>query len=185
MPFGLGFFATAGVSAAAGSFDLLETQVLGTAVGSVTFSSLGTYASTYQHLQVRLVAKDNRGAASSRIYVRLNGSTTNYIFHTLGANGSSAYSVTGFTGDRWVFDYATGSSGNFGAGVIDLLDAFETTKNKTVRGLGGQLTAPYSVVSLDSGAWFDTAATSSITIGGDFGDLLSGSRFSLYGIKAA
>ena len=47
MPFGLGFFATAGAGAA-GSFDLLETQVLGSAQASVTFSSLGTY-SNYKH----------------------------------------------------------------------------------------------------------------------------------------
>ena len=186
MPFGLGFFATAGVSAAAGSFDLLETQVLSSSTASVTFSSLNaTYGSTYKHLQIRLAAKDNRGLASSRIYLRINSATTNNIFHNLGGNGTSVYSGVGFTTDRMIFDYATGASGNFGAGVIDILDAFQTTKTKVVRGLGGQIAGSYNVVALDSGAWFDTTTINTITIGGDFGDLLSGSRFSLYGVKGS
>jgi hypothetical protein len=46
---------------AAGSFDLLETQVLTSSAASVTFSSLSTYAADYQHLQIRIVSKVQTG----------------------------------------------------------------------------------------------------------------------------
>lgn len=121
---------------------------------------------------------------SSRLYLRVNGATSNYQSHALYGDGSSVGSGVGFATNRIVFDAATGNTAtnNFGFGVVDLLDAYGT-KNKTFRIFYGLLVSGYNIVSLTSGAWFDTTALTSITIGGDFGDLLAGSRFSLYGIK--
>ena len=183
MPFGLGFFATAGVSAAAGSFDLLETQVLGSSQASVTFSSLGTY-SNYKHLQIRMVARASRsGATTDPLIVKLNSTTQTYGHHLFG-NGSSVGSGNIATSYS-LLDAITGATATanaFGACVIDILDPFETTKNKTIRALTGANT----VVSLSSTFWNFTTAVSSIELSAfSATNFLVGSRFSLYGIKGA
>jgi hypothetical protein len=192
MPFGLGFFATVGAGAgAAGSFDLLETQVLGSSTASVTFSSLSTYASTYQHLQLRYVVRSDRsGEFNDPFRFTLNGdSGANYTFHKLFGNGSSVTSygegnITNLLIDNGIAG-ATVSANIYTAGVIDFADAFETTKNKTFRALyAGQNSTTAYQIGLGSGVRLNTAAISSLTID-PIGNLVTGSRFSLYGIKAA
>lgn len=193
MPFGLGFFATAGAGAA-GSFDLLETQVLGTAAASVTFSSLSTY-SNYKHFQIRATARTNRsGADSDPIYLRFNSdSGSNYTRHGLGGynfGGSSAVYSNAGTSQTSLFlaeamPVASSTTNAFGAFVTDILDPFDTNKNKTVRTLNG-MNAAWSSIELRSGAWLSTSAVSSILIAPLVGtQLIAGSRFSLYGIKGA
>ena len=183
MPFGLGFFATAGAGAA-GSFDLLETQVLGSSQASVTFSSLSTYASTYKHLQIRMVARASRsGATSDPLIVRLNSTTQTYGHHLYG-NGSSVGSGNIATSYSLLDALAGASAATnaFGAGVIDILDPFETTKNKTIRGLTGA----GSSVALSSTFWNFTTAVSSIELSAfSATNFLVGSRFSLYGLKGS
>jgi hypothetical protein len=179
----LGFLAVSGVSA--GSFDLLETQVLSSSTASITFSSLSTYAATYQHLQIRAVAKTDRsGASNDNIIMRFNGdSATNYSCHNLRGSSGSATSGANPNETKIICRAVGGNDGNFGAVVIDILDAFETTKHKTTRSLGGYST---DIVELGSGSWRNTVALSSILLDQDVGsNFLTGSRFSLYGIKAA
>lgn len=184
----LGILAASGASA--GSFDLLQTQVLSSAEPSVTFSNLNTaYGSTYQHLQLRLTARDDRsGLAGSVLYMRLNGDTgSNYSFHRLNGSGSSVTSDSASSQTVIVLGDMVGGTGTgsaFAGGVVDLVDPFETTKNKTVRSFMGQATN-YNWVSLSSGARYNTAAVTSITLFGLGPNFVTGSRFSLYGIKAA
>jgi hypothetical protein len=193
MPFGLGFFATAGAGGAAGSFDLLESQILGSSTASVTFNSLSTYAATYQHLQIRMVVRNDNANDYSECWFRFNGdSGSNYSAHLLGGTGASAYSGNfGSTSLTYIPTEGVGvgnsaSSGIFGVGVIDILDAFETTKNKTIRILGGRETGTGERrVTLTSGHWRNTNALTTILIDQMFGsNFLTGSRFSLYGWKA-
>ena len=189
MPFGLGFFATAGAGAA-GSFDLLETQVLGTSAASVTFSSLGTY-SNYKHLQVRFTARStNSGTASDGLWMQFNGDTgSNYAWHRLEGNGSTVVSGAG-TSATWILIGVAPRDGNtaniFSAGVCDVLDAFESTKNKTIRSLNGVTGTGNPGVFLNSGFRNNTAALTSMTLLPDAGQsFTANSRFSLYGIKGA
>jgi hypothetical protein len=187
MPFGLGFFATAGAGGAAGSFDLLESQVLGSATASVTFSSLSTYAATYQHLQIRATMRDAGSNASFGF--RFNAdSGTNYARHELKGNGSSVSSSAGTSEDGgFLGNGATSSTtaNSFTGAVIDILDAFETTKFKTVRTLQGTTGSPTDIY-LVSSLWRSTAAATSFQIYSRFGtNLAANCRFSLYGIKAA
>jgi hypothetical protein len=178
MPITLGILAQARQAVSTGAYDLLTTQVLGSAASSITFSSLGTYATTYQHLQIRLAVGSS---VESSTKFRLNGdSTGNYSVHVLQGNGSAASSFAevsvgaGFIG----YDF----SGVMSA-VIDLLDPFETTKFKTTRTLSGT-TLNGNRVYLTSSNHRSTAATSSINIFSESGNFITGSRFSLYGIKA-
>jgi hypothetical protein len=180
----LGFLAASGVSA--GSFDLLETQVLGTAAASVTFSSLSTYAATYQHLQIRAVVRTSRATTSDVIQLRFNSdSGNNYAQHGLYGNGSIVGSYAGVPRSA---AFAMESSANnttanvFGAAVMDILDPFETTKNTTFRTMNG--VTSYNVISLASSLWNNTAAITTMTFTSDGGaNFVSGTRFSLYGIK--
>jgi hypothetical protein len=190
MPFGLGFFATAGAGGAAGSFDLLETQVLTGNTASITFSSLSTYASTYQHLQLRYTARvtENIGGAGT-FYLNVNSDTgSNYARHFLRGNGSSVVTASLTSTNAPDIGYTAGSESAaniFSAGVIDILDPFETTKYKTMRTSSG-LVSGYKEVWLSSLLWQNTNALSSISLE-TYGShsFVQYSRFSLYGIKAA
>lgn len=192
MPFGIGFFATAGVSASAGSFDLLETQVLGSGQASVTFSSLSTY-STYRHLQLRITTRTNRsGADSDPVVMRFNSdSGANYATHGLiGYNigGTTAVASNNGTSTNHLFlteamPTNNSAANSFGGMIVDILDSFGTTKNKTVRTLAG-MRDTWSSAELRSGVWLNTNAISSITILPLLGtQLVANSRFSLYGVK--
>ncbi len=182
----LGFLAAS--SSSAGSFDLLETTVLTGSQASVEFTNLTSkYASTYQHLQIRAVARGTGTGASDYIGIRLNGDTgTNYAWHQIYGNGSTVGSGAATSTTRGLVAEIAGSgqtANSFGGAVIDILDPFETTKNKTMRGLSGN---PTTAVNLWSSFWNNTAGVTSITlVEYDGASLASGSRLSLYGLKAA
>jgi len=187
----LGIFAGAG--GAAGSFDLLETTTLTGSQASVTFSNLNSnYGSTYQHLQIRFVARTtSTGIEYTNGRIRLNGdSGSNYAWHELRNLTGSVTSTAGSSDDKiatyWV--NAGSVSGNYQAGIIDFLDPFETTKTKTIRMFDGAIlsTSAWNCWSiLRSGLWNNTAALTSVELGMASNNWAIGSRFSLYGIKAA
>jgi hypothetical protein len=172
-------------TAAAGSYNLLETEILTGTQASVTFSSLGSY-STYQHLQIRVVARSNRAATTDSIDLKLNGATTNYRYHALRGSGSSVASFSGTPAyiDTSFIPAASDTANSFGPKVIDILDPFETTKTTTTRTLWG-MSSNETWIGLFSGGWFDTSAITSIALECNTGSFITGSRFSLYGLKGA
>lgn len=184
----LGIIASAGASA--GSFDLLETQVLGSSQASVTFSSLSTYSS-YKHFQIRFTARStNSGTANDGLWIQFNGDTgANYAWHRLEGNGSTVVSGAGAS-STWILMAVAPRNGNtaniFSAGVCDILDAFDTSKNKTIRAINGVTGTGNPGVFLNSGFRNNTAALTSMTLLPDAGQsFTANSRFSLYGIKGA
>jgi hypothetical protein len=187
MPIPLGILAAAGFRpSAAGAFELLESTVLTGNQASVEFTNLvSKYGSTYQHLQIRIAARTNATQLNDYMKMTLNGDTAgNYAAHDLEGNGSNVasagYPNLAFMGVQRAGG-ANSASGVFGAGVTDILDAFETTKNTTIRSFGG---VPNNIF-LTSGHWRNTAAVNVINIAPGSGTLfVQFSRFSLYGIKA-
>ncbi len=176
------------------SFDLLETQVLTSPATSITFSSLSSYASTYEHLQIRWVAKSNRTGTQSDFFWQANGETgqSYYAAHWLVGNGSNVQSSN--TSNSIYYGWlshsfpATDRPNQFQAGVTDILNAFDTSKNKTVRSLVGSASSWYDGggdIHLASGVFLNTAALTSFTMKDRLASIDTGSRFSLYGIKAA
>jgi hypothetical protein len=123
------------------------------------------------------------------IRFRINGDTgNNYAFHTLYGTGSSVVSgaVTSTNGGYVGYSKLTAASGNQFGAVVDFLDAFETTKNKTARSFyGNRHSSSDPLVMLNSAAWFNTAAISSLVFYGASGNINATSRFSLYGIRAS
>jgi hypothetical protein len=179
----LGIFSAAGAGGVGAdtSFDLLETQILGSTQASITFSSLGTYSSTYKHLQIRWVARASRsGQVGDPMVIKINTATPVQTHHLFGTGSSVSSNATTLYAIIDSIAGASAATNQFGVGVIDFVDAFSTTKNKTMRALAGGTGA----VSLDSALWNSTTATTSIElIPFSATSFIAGSRFSLYGIK--
>jgi hypothetical protein len=180
MPITLGILAQSRQApVAAGSYDLLETISLSSSAASVEFTNLAaTYGSTYKHLQVRFTCRAASSFTTNGLYSRLNSdSGTNYNGHYLIGTGSSV--VSGSTGN---VNYAlTGIISAATAGANDLLDSFSSSKNKTFRTLSGVLSD--TRIDLHSALWRNTDAVTTWTILAESGNLVAGTRISLYGIK--
>jgi hypothetical protein len=180
----LGILSSAGGSL--GAYELIQSTILGSSTSSVVFSGLDSYAGIYKHLQVRLVGRNSNAATSSSINIRFNSDAgANYALHAIYGNGSSVLSF-GVTGrnEGYVAEVTGASIGAniFGAAVIDILDTYSTSKNKTIRSLNGATS--YNNIALFSGLWLNTAALTSITLLAQSGaNFVTGSRFSLYGIR--
>jgi hypothetical protein len=135
---------------------------------------------------------DNAGTDIDESIVRFNGDTsTSYATHQIyGTQGVAVTSVANVSQDRqnWFVIPKTQNLNTFGPVVIEILDPFDTTKNTTSRAFSGYFTATTNYrnfVTLRSGLWNNTAALSSIYLAPQNGpNFVSGSRFSLYGIKA-
>ena len=180
----LGFLAASGVSGA--TFQLLETAIVsGSSTSVVTFSNLSAYASTYQHLQIRLVATVPSG--DNWLTMSFNNVTTNSLYrnHLLRGTGSA---VNAFTsgGEGNGIGYVMNIADTPSPGVIDILDPWELNKNKVIRGLVGNARAAQfgAGVAITSGLYVSTDTVSSIEIRVPASNYVAGSRFSLYGIKA-
>lgn len=180
------------VSPASNTYELLETTILGSSTPTVTFSNLNsTYGATYQHLQFRILMRSTRNDTDSLCYMQFNGDTaSNYSTHAVRGSGTETSSISiqasypsgivlysGLAG-------ATNTANSFGANIVDILDPFETSKYTTTRALAGQV-GSFNRIALESGSWRNTAALTSITFDDIFGNFVSGSRFSLYGIRSA
>lgn len=184
----LGILASAG-GGAAGSFDLISTTLLTGSQASVTFD-VSTYASTYKHLQIRLVGRLDYAGTSGYTKIRLNGDTgANYSSHYMYSDPNAGNVISGASLGLGYLETGgavgnTQPSGAFAAAVFDILDAFSTSKFKTTRMLDGSAYSTLSNINLRSGSWRSTSAVTSINIAPGLGsNFIAGSRFSLYGIK--
>jgi len=168
------------------SYDLLTTTTLTSSAASVTFSGLGSY-SGYKHLQIRYMMRLNSGFDGGTVQFRLNGdSANNYSYHQLIGGGASVLSQAASNQTMGQAGYGIGGNAPanvFGAGVLEILDFSATSKNTTTRSLSGRVGAANSIL-LTSSLWVNTAAVTSIELSPYFGDsMVTGSRFSLYGLK--
>jgi len=179
----LGILAASG-AAELSDYELIESAILTANQSSVTFSNLGTYASEYNHLQIRYAAKAT--SVNTSMGIRFNGVTTNsYARHALLGNGSTVSSTNQANIPEMYLSEAMSSSSTanaFATGVIDILDAYNTSKNTTIRCLYGQSDS-LTRIFLSSGLFNNTAAINSITLRQESNAIATGSRFSLYGIK--
>lgn len=174
--------------AAGGDYESIATVTVGSGgASSMEFTSI---PSTYQHLQVRIVARTNRSATGDQLGVRLNSdSGSNYAYHQLEGDGSSA-SAYGETGKTWGYAgygaaSATASASIFGATVLDILDYGDMNKNTVLRLHGSYDSNGAGRVNLASALWVNTAAVTSVVV-----IPLNGTSFAqhstaaLYGLKA-
>ena len=190
----LGIIASQNYPRITASYESIASTTLGSDTTSVTFDLTGLSA-TYKHLQFRYIARNTDGSSSTvaNLIAKVNSDTThtNYRTHLLTGNGATVSSSAIQTTDFFVsagVSMANGAGANiFGAGVLDVLDAFSTTKNKTFRALTGADSNGAGQVRLASSLWINTNALTTIT----FQDLevsigvnlKTGTSIALYGIK--
>jgi hypothetical protein len=174
-----------------GKFESIATVTGNGTVATYTFSSI---PATYQHLQIRISALKS-AVTAEELRLRLNGDTgTNYVRRYI-----SGYNLTpsesSATGQTYI-QLANNVTGNADMSttyptiaITDIHDYASTTKNKTIRGVGGidQNTATNSEIDLISGLWLNTSAINSVTVfmhqvGANFA---AGTTIALYGIKGA
>lgn len=186
LPSLIGIIASSG-GAVGGDYESIATVTVGSGgSSSISFTSI---PSTYQHLQIRLLARSSDSAGTVNVTTQLNSDTgSNYAWHRIFGNGTSvgangvASQTSAIIGQ---ISGATAASGVFGVAVIDLLDYANTNKYKTIRALFGfndNNGGAGEVVQLFSGLWQSTSATSTVTLfaGGGFSQY---SQVALYGIK--
>lgn len=169
------------------SFDSIATYTIGS--GGQSTVTFGSIPSTYKHLQIRALARGGNSDVQSTLRIQFNSDTTSsYSYHRLQGDGSSASASGGasFTYNYLYFGVSGANAGSniFGANVIDILDYALTTKNKTVRFLGGIDNNGSGGVGLGSGGWYKTDAITSISLSVDGGsNFAQYTQFALYGIK--
>ena len=194
MPIPLGVLAVAGAGAAgaAGAYEWLETQILNSDASSITFSNLNsTYGSTYQHLQVRATARTNHTSENlDTLAMRINNATAGYRWHTLQGTGSGSPTSVAQLNNTFIrtgYAPAQNNTANSFAGiVVDILDPFETIKNKTIRSLSGMVDSSWTLINLNSASWESTNAVNTLTFLPQQGsNLKQGTRISLYGLRSA
>ena len=153
--------------------------------GSSTTITFSNIPSTYQHLQVRAIAKRDTGTTAGSSNLRFNGDTgSNYTRHFLRGSGSAA-SAGGQTSQTSIecFEHTGNDPVNsiMGVLILDVLDYASTTKYKTVRTISGNDRNGGGDIYLTSGLWLSTSAVTSLTLFST-GNYLN-STFALYGIK--
>ena len=172
-----------------GAYELIETNILTTTATSITFSSI---PQTYKHLQLRMTTRLTSSSGFNPMRIRFNAtSPSTYIMHFLEGNGSTVSSgnflaITDGIRQQGMMSGSSNATGVFGVAITDILDYASTSKNTTIRTLAGGINAADTTarITLNSGAWIDTAAISEIRIAENAGATIAiGSRFSLYGIK--
>jgi hypothetical protein len=169
---------------ATSSIDSLGVVVVGSAgAATVTFSSI---PATYKHLQIRYIGRTDFSTAGADFLYSLNSDTTNsnYAYHRLGGEGSVAFAQSS-TSSRIVGinNGASAGASMFAAGVMDILDYANTSKNKTIRNLVGSDRNGSGLVSMYSNLWMNTNAVTTISLIPENGNWVQYSQFALYGIK--
>jgi hypothetical protein len=171
-----------GVAPVTSSYFSIATTTLGSSQSSVTFTDGGAWAD-YKHLQVRaLVQSANSGTASDVLNMDINGNSQTKN-HYLYGNGSVALSGVGTAGAILNIPQANVTS-VFSGVVIDILDFASTSKNKTIRALGGYDKNGAGELTFYSNLYaVNTNAITSITFNVLSTSIAQYSSFALYGIK--
>jgi len=171
-----------------GSYDALATVTVPSGgAASIEFSGI---PQGYKHLQIRGICRStnttNTTSYSAELLMQFNGDNgSNYNAHAIEANGSSvgANYQTSLTIVNLGGPFTTQTANAFGASIIDILDYTNTSKNKTVRAIGGQDLNGYGTTMIASGLWRSTAAITSIKMVSGGTGWAQYTQFALYGVK--
>lgn len=160
------------------TYEPIATTTLGSAAADVTFSSIvGTYT------DLVLVVNGGIVNSSQDLSLRFNSdSGTNYSDTSLQGFAGGATSSRQSNTNKMYLDEAGAPTTLVGTYIINVFNYSNSTTYKTVisRFSNGGSTASALV-----GLWRSTSAITSIIVAATSGNLLSGSTFTLYGIKAA
>lgn len=166
---------------ASNSYESIATVTVGSGgSSSISFTSI---PSTYTHLQIRTFS---RISGQSYGLLRFNSDSSSvYNTHFLYGDGSSAQATANLAATNIFAIYVGSGTGNFGGGVVDILDYTNTNKFTTTRSFTGKDENGTGVILLLSGLWRSTNAITNIEIIPQSSTFAQYSHFALYGIKGA
>jgi hypothetical protein len=159
------------------TYEPIATNTLGTAVGSVTFSSI---PATYTDI---ILIVSSSASVASYISLQYNGDTaTNYSVTLLRGNGTAASSTRYASTNEIYVSVASINNTDINNTIVQFQNYSNTTTFKTniSRANNAGLSTDASV-----GLWRNTAAINSIKVLNTGANFAVGSTFTLYGIKAA
>lgn len=170
------------------AYDSIATVNVGSGgSSSISFSSI---PSTYKHLELRWIGRTTVASSGlDGLYVVFNSDTgSNYSGHRLLGNGTSvtanAYTSRGDILITTGLIRGNETSGNFGSGIMSVLDYANTNKYKITKTLTGANGSSQSEEILMSGSWMSTSAITSMTITAEANHTFAQyTQFALYGIK--
>lgn len=172
-----------GVAPSTNSYESIASVTVGSGgAADITFTSI---VGTYSHLQIRGICnKSSAGDVAMRMSFN-SDTATNYTYHFLDGNGSSA--IAGGTGNDLfdVFYPISTTASIFSSVIIDILDYANTNKYKTSKVLGGTDLNGSGRMGLKSGLWMNTNAITSIKLNPSSGNFSQYTQFALYGIKGS
>lgn len=168
-------------------FELISTTRLTASQASVNFDT-SSLVGSYKHLQIRMLSRTDRVNYNATIGARFNSDTSSsYSYHELYGTGSGVSSAASPDSSYAFAGNATGSSAAstlFTPSILDIFDFANTSKYKTTKNLTGVHTGNTQYIEFMSSNWRNTAAITSIDLfAANASNILSGSRFSLYGIR--
>jgi hypothetical protein len=168
----------------ASTYEKIATTTLGSATATVTFSSI---PGTYTDLVIVGFASNSSADANITGYMRFNGdSSTNYsdtLAYTETTGPNSFQSSNSNSIGLWTIMGNTDTNRK-SAILINVQNYSNSTIYKTTIYRISTPTSSAGWVNMDVGMWRNTAAITSILLGGG-ADWLSNTTFTLYGIKAA
>jgi hypothetical protein len=155
------------------TYKALANVTLGTAVSSVTFSSI---PATYRDLILIIKGKATAPGSGARMIVNLDtGNNYNAVrMYAAGSTGSDSASNVGY------LDISSLNTSEGYQAVIQIMDYSATDKHKTF--LSRTHESGLSAVLANAGRWADTAAITSVRAYTGSDNWAIGSTFALYGI---
>jgi hypothetical protein len=168
----------------ANTYEKIATNTLGSATASITFSSI---PSTYTDLVLVAFAANTGSDAANTGYMQYNSDSGNNYSDTIAyTNGNTPASFRTTNSNAiglWTIMGNTDTNRK-SAIVVQFQNYSNTTTYKTTLNRIGTPITGGGWTNISVGQWRNTNAITSILIGGGT-NWLSGSTFTLYGIKAA
>lgn len=195
MPLGLearGLLGAAGGAVATGTWIALDSTTLTSTAFSVTFTSAGSAEAWSGFTDLVLVSyvrtEDPGTSITIKLYLNSDTTAANYPIQTLTGDGSSAFAASFSNYIPCMFGTPAGGSGSniFGVSVVAFQDInaanYTTAITRSATDQDGSGRS-----EIVSATWEDTSAVTSMIMqpsAGSF-DMSVGTRFDLFGVKAA
>lgn len=166
------------------TYEPIATNTLGSNATSVTFSSI---SSNYTDLVLVCHWKANTNL-NATILLTFNGTSmfsTEYSGTQIWNTGGSVASGRNTNNYYIAIARAVGAPavvGDVGTYIINIMDYANTNTYKTIL---ARASSPDTGAEIDVGIWRNTNAITSVKLEVDSNGIATGSKFTLYGIKAA
>jgi hypothetical protein len=160
------------------TYEPIATTTLGSAATTVTFSSI---SSTYTDL---ILVAAPLSSAAEELVMQFNGDTSAVYSATIvWGSGSSAGSVRSTGQNSAVLNYYASVGGTQNTQIFNVMNYANTTTFKTIIGRAGRSD---SGVDATVALWRNTSAINSVALKlKNSNNFLTGSTFTLYGVKSA